>query len=186
MQRSEEGKTHADDEVQDVCDLADGELPGFERDPRYHYQWLNVGGRGRHLFRSLDTDAATRAYTSGRSVKVWHSGIALASVDNYTGAMNGILFFRADKMEPDNYPTLYAKVEAGVGHVAFARCPPACSIRGSACTQRHLRVQHAPRNRNHHPVARAQQRQAAPETCAATSSTSTACRAASTAAARPP
>lgn len=62
VQGSAETKTHADDEVVGVRDLLEGELAGFEPDPRYRYQWLNVGGGrgGRHLFRSLDKTAATR------------------------------------------------------------------------------------------------------------------------------
>ena len=118
VQASDEDTTVADDEVTGIRDLKDHELPGFQPDPKYRYQWLNVRG-GRHLFRSLDKDAATRAYTGGRArVKAWHGGINLASTDNFTGAQNGSIFFPADETEAHHVPTLYKKIEAGLGHGA--------------------------------------------------------------------
>jgi hypothetical protein len=117
QQGAAETQTAAPDEVTGRGRLDDAQVAALGLDPRYRYQWLTVRGK-RHLYRSLDKDAATRAYTHRNAVKVWHGGIGLASVDNYTGALNGIVFFPADEMEYDHYPTLYEKVEAGIGHGA--------------------------------------------------------------------
>lgn len=44
VQRSEETKTRADDEVPGIRELREAELAGFEPDPRYRYQCSTLAG----------------------------------------------------------------------------------------------------------------------------------------------